>query len=59
MIADVWTNTPIHARYKKTGDVVVGFTDGNGHFDVYHDHDMFTRYPLSEFEEFNPKEKEK
>ena len=56
MIADVWSNTPIMARNKKTGEVVIGFTDGKGHFDVYHDHDMFSRYPLSEFEEYNPKE---
>lgn len=51
MIEDIWTNKPITAIHIKTGDIVVGFTDGEGHFDVYHDHDLFSRYPLSEFTE--------
>ena len=41
---DKWSNELMKARVKKTGESVVGFTDGEGHFDVFVDHDIFHRF---------------
>lgn len=51
MIEDKWSNTPQVAKVKKTGEVVKGFTDGHGHFDVFVDVHIFDRYDLSEITE--------
>lgn len=51
MIEDKWSNTPQVAKVKKTGEVVKGFTDGHGHFDVFVDVNTFIRYNLSEITE--------
>ena len=51
MIKDKWSNEPIKAEVIKTGEVVTGFTDGHGHFDVPIDHSIFVRYNLSEIED--------
>lgn len=48
MIEDKWSNEPIRAEIKKTGRIVFGYTDGDGHFDVFTDHNEFVRYNLSE-----------
>lgn len=48
MIEDKWSNIPIKAKVIKTGEVLEGFTDGHGHFDVPIDHHIFDRYGLSE-----------
>lgn len=48
MIEDKWSNTPQEAKVKNTGEVVKGFTDGHGHFDVFVDVHTFIRYDLSE-----------
>ena len=48
MIEDKWSNEPIKAEVIKTGEVLTGFTDGQGHFDVPTDHNEFIRYDLSE-----------
>ena len=50
MIEDKWSNTPQKVKIKKTGEVVSGFTDGHGHFDVFVDVHTFIRYCLSEVE---------
>lgn len=51
MITDKWSNTPEKAIVTKTGEVVKGFTDGHGHFDVFVDVQTFIRYDLSEISE--------
>ena len=51
MIEDKWSNTQQSAIVKKTGEVVKGFTDGHGHFDVFVDVHTFIRYDLSEITE--------
>ena len=48
MIEDKWSNTPQKVKIKTTGEIVSGFTDGNGHFDVFVDVHTFIRYTLSE-----------
>lgn len=51
MIENKWSNKPIKAEVIKTGEIVEGFTDGHGHFDVLIDHCTFVRYELSEIKE--------
>lgn len=47
---DKWSNKERKARVKKTGEIVCGFTDGQGHFDIPTDHNEFIRYNLDELE---------
>ena len=47
---DKWSNKERKARVKKTGEIVCGFTDGQGHFDIPTDHNEFVRYNLDELE---------
>jgi len=54
MIEDKWSNTPVKAKENKTGEIVEGFTDGHGHFDVFVDVHIFNRYDLSEISELRP-----
>lgn len=55
---DIWSNKPIKAKVKATGEVVEGFTDGQGHFDVFTDHNICTRYDVNAVE-FDTLESEK
>ena len=56
---DKWSNKPIKAKVKATGEIVEGFTDGQGHFDVFTDHNVCTRYDINavEFDTLEAKEK--
>ena len=57
---DEWSNKPRKAKIKATGEIVEGFTDGQGHFDVFTDHNICTRYDVNavEFDTLEePKEK--
>ncbi len=47
---DKWSNKERTARVKETGEIVHGFTDGQGHFDIPTDHNEFIRYNLDELE---------
>ena len=47
---DKWSNKERKARVKKTGEIVCGFMDGQGHFDIPTDHNEFIRYNLDELE---------
>lgn len=47
---DKWSNKDRTARVKETGEIVHGFTDGQGHFDIPTDHNEFIRYNLDELE---------
>ena len=47
---DKWSNNERKASVKKTGEIVCGFTDGQGHFDIPTDHNEFIRYNLDELE---------
>lgn len=38
------------ARIKETGEIIEGFLDGHGHFDVPVDHCIFDRYDVEELE---------
>jgi hypothetical protein len=55
---DEWSNKPRKARVKATGEIVEGFTDGEGHFDVFTDHNVCNRYDVSAVE-FDTIESEK
>ena len=59
MIEDKWSNEPIKAEVIKTGEVVTGFTDGHGHFDVPIDHSTFVRYNLSEIKDDRDSDEER
>lgn len=48
--SDEWSNKPRKARVKATGEIVEGFTDGQGHFDVFTDHNICNRYDVSAVE---------
>ena len=43
---DKWSNKERKARVKKIGEIVCGFTDGQGHFDIPTDYNEFIRYNL-------------
>ena len=47
---DKWSNKERKARVKKIGEIVCGFTDGQGHFDIPTDYNEFIRYNLDELE---------
>lgn len=44
------------ARIKESGVIIEGFLDGNGHFDVPIDHEIFDRYDLKDLELINKPE---